>query len=139
MDNEQDNNNSGVVRNKRGTTKPEEPQKKMTGAGYYVVLSITIIEDILDIFLSFITPVTSIIVTLIIFIYLYSQKVDMSSKTAARWILSFIIEAIPILNILPTYSIVFALTKAVENNEAIKKVAQMKDGHNPNITRAKRG
>jgi hypothetical protein len=115
---------ANVIRKRRGQqTQSQTAKKKMSGAGFYIILGITILEDLLDIFLSPITPITSVIVSFIVFTYLYLENIDFDSRTIARWLISFIIELIPVINIIPTYSIIFYLTKVFENKKIVKGAA----------------
>lgn len=127
-------------RKKENSQKEVTPVKKMQGIGFYIILLMCVVEDLLDIILSLVTPITSVILTFIIFTYLILEKVDFNSRTIARWVISFIIELIPVVNIIPTYSIIFFLTKTFENNASIKKATEtLQVKRSVNITRKKRG
>jgi hypothetical protein len=125
-------------RNARTTTetteqKPEEP-KKMVGPGFYIISLFTIIEDLADILftltgiLAFIPIFTSIVLTGVIWIYMWSEKVDFNSRQVSIWVISFIIELIPAINAIPTYTIIFWVTRALENNKTLKELVSLLKG-----------
>lgn len=128
---------------KRNAGQNLKTAKKMTGIFFWIILAMNIFEDILDIvldatgFLAVVTSVTSIILLFINFTYMFFQRVDFGSRKLILWGISFIVELIPGADILPTYSVVFVLTRFMENNEKFKKALQTVQAKK--IVRPKRG
>ncbi|NOY35545.1 MAG: hypothetical protein GXP44_01330 [bacterium] len=108
-----------------------EPPKKLSGAGFWMIFSLSLANEILDVFLNFtlflslLTLITGLAITFIIAFYLYGQGVKPSSRKLALWIVSVAIESIPFLNILPTYPVSLLVMKKMENSEFLKKHASV--------------
>ena len=119
------------------------PKKKMTGPFFYIVLVFVIIEDLLDIIaglsviLAFTATVTSLFITFVVFTYLYLEKINWESRKLVMWAISFIMELLPFFSMLPTYTIIFVLTRILENSPDLNK--KLNEARNQNITRSKRG
>jgi hypothetical protein len=122
------------LQKKQRKRQPAPPQKKLTGAGFWIILSLSIINELLDILLNFtvvlsiLTWITGLIITFVIGFYLFYQGVSFSTKKIALWLISILIEAIPILNILPTYPISLIIMRIMENNEFIKSKTRLIGG-----------
>ena len=116
-----------------------ENKKMLGGLSFYTVLLIAILKDVSDIFadlsviLSALTPITSIIVSFVVAFYLYTSKVEMSSNKMVMYIVSLVIEFVPILNAIPTTTVVLYLTKYLENKR------RRATGGGSSITRARQG
>jgi len=134
---------------RKGKTSNADPvgnhttKQKMDGPLFYLMMCFTILDDVMDIalnatfVLSIAATILSLIISFMVFTYLYSENINWNTRKLIMWSISFIIEIIPFLSILPTYTIIFALTKKLENNPSlITKASQLK---NKNITRPKRG
>ncbi len=112
---------------KKGMT--AHPQKKLSGMGFWMIFSLSLLNTFMDVFLNFtfilsaITLVTSLVITFIIGFYLYNQGVKPSSRKLALWITSIIIESIPFLNMLPAYPVSLLMMKKMENSDFLKKHA----------------
>jgi len=108
-----------------------EPEKKLSGVMFWTIFSLSVIKELSDIFLNFtiilsiFTLITGLIITFIIGFYLFSQGVSPGTKKIVLWIVSMMIEAIPFLNLIPTYPISLLIMKVMENNEFLKKHAQV--------------
>lgn len=105
-------------------------KKKMAGMAFYLVLSLTIFKDVSDlvadasVILSIITPITGLIVSFVVAVYFYLNKVEISTNKIVAYALSIVLEFIPFLNIIPTSTIVLILTKWMENNkEKVEKIS----------------
>jgi len=119
-----ENNNNGKIN-------IEAPLKKLTGVGFYMVVMLAIIKDISDIFLnlsivfSFFVIFSGLIISFIVFFYLFLNNVDFITKYGSKklviLITSFIIEIVPFLSIIPVFTFTLFLIKAIENNEQLKK------------------
>jgi heme/copper-type cytochrome/quinol oxidase subunit 4 len=119
--------NDKVVRKSKRTTSNKSTsnkmKKKMTGFGFYIVLLLTIIEDVFDLIanitvvLSFLVVIVNFIITAVVFIYMYKEGVKPESKKIALWGISFMIESFPFTSLFPSYSISLILTKLIENNK----------------------
>lgn len=112
---------------KKGISIP--PQKKLSGTGFWMIFSLSLLNTFMDVFFNFtlilsaITLVTSLVVTFIIGFYLYNQGIKPSSRKLALWVTSIIIESVPFLNMLPAYPVSLLLMKKMENSDFLKKHA----------------
>jgi len=133
MDNEFNLKNN-TTKNKRRvvartrTTQPTIP-KKMTGPGFYMVVSMAFIKDIFDIIadltllLSVLTFLTGALISYIVWFYLFYNGVKLDSRKLATFLVSAIIEMIPLVNIIPTFTITLFIIRELENNKSLKKLA----------------
>jgi len=110
------------------------PPKKLSGPGFWMVVGAAILKDTLDVFLnisilfSVLVIFTGLIIIFIVSFYLFYNGVKLTTKKLAVWAVSAIIEIIPFLSILPTYSFTLLIIRAMENNEHLKKAAAQKKG-----------
>lgn len=101
----------------------EKKEKKMNGLGFYLVLLLTITDDIIDILLnlsvvlSIITSLTSIFISFIVWLYLKSNGVKMDTQKIAIWILAFIVEVFPFASAIPSSTSALLLTKKIVNGD----------------------
>jgi len=111
--------------------KDSTSEHKLSGVGFWMIFGLTIINEILGIILSFtiILPVIiGLITSFIVFFYLAYSGVSFSTRKMVVWIVAIVIEMVPILNMLPSLSVSLFLTRLLENNETLKKVAGAKSG-----------
>lgn len=109
----------------------KNPEPKMVGVLFWMVLSLVLIDDAFDIFvtltgfLGIVSSVSNWIISGIVFLYMYFEGVKMDSRKIVAWGVGFIVESIPYVgSIIPTYAIIFVLTRVWENNaELIKKIS----------------
>ena len=99
----------------------------ISGAGWYVVLILTLLGDALGALLDM-TLILSIVTTLmgwliqgIVWLYFFRHDVSFlagqSGKKLATYVASLIIETIPFINALPMLSISFVVISLLENTE----------------------
>lgn len=113
----------------------EEPTsnkpKKMVGPGFWLMLFIVLIKDLIDlvadfsVILSVIAPVTGFIVTLILWFYYYYNGVKASTRTVATFAITSLIGSIPFINILPESVLNLILIRTFENNQKLKKIVKI--------------
>jgi hypothetical protein len=114
--------------------KEEPPKKKMTGPPFWILLIIILIDEIIDMvfnltgILAILTIFTSLFITFMVITYYIIEGVSLSTRKLVLWIISLTIETIPIINMLPGYSVGFILTRVFENNEKLKKVTNLARG-----------
>jgi len=102
--------------------------KKMTGPGFYMVVGIAIVKDLLDVFLnvsvvlSVVVIATGLLISFIVAFYLFYVGVKPSAKKVAVYAVSAIIELIPFLSIIPTFAFTLFIIRALENNPKLKKM-----------------
>lgn len=112
---------AGRIRQRTGA--PAADAKKMTGYAFYVILGLVIFKDLSDIFaditifLSAITPITSIAISFVLACYFYFNDIELSVNKVAAYIISLIVEFVPILNAIPTTTFILLLTKYLENRK----------------------
>jgi len=112
--------------------------KKMTGLGFYFILMIVSVDDIVDIILTLTgvgSPVASgisIAIAGLVWVYLWIVGVGLNDRTAIRGAISFLIELIPGLGALPMGVLFLISTRLYENNDKFRKlvgtVSQAKGG-----------
>ena len=106
--------------------------KKMTGVGFYMVLFGVFLNDLvgivadLSVILFFVAVITGIVVQGIVALYLFWNGVKLSERKLASFLISFIIEVIPFVNLLPAGTVNLIAIRAIENSEMAKKVARYK-------------
>lgn len=104
-------------------------RKKMTGVGFYLIVGIAALKDLMDavldatVILSILTFVFSIIASAIIFTYLYSNGVRFTDRKLATFAAGFVVELVPFLNILPASVIMLFVIRELENNAILKQAA----------------
>jgi len=85
--------------------KASAPEKKMTGVGFYMIVGIAAVKDLLDMFLnisvvlSIVVIGTGLLISFIVAFYLFYVGVKPSVKKLATFTISAIIELIPFLSI----------------------------------------
>ena len=131
-------NNTGVVRRKirrRGrkmAMEMQKPEKKLDGAGFWIIVGLAAVKDITDIILAatlifaIIASFMGIIITFVIFLYLFYNGVKITTKKLTTIIITFIIEIVPFLGIIPTATISLFIVKKLENNEQMRKFTEKK-------------
>jgi len=108
------------------------PEKKLVGPGFWMIFSLTVIDEFMDVFLnltfilSFVTVLSGLIVSFIVYFYLFYNGVSFTTRKLATMFISFLIEMIPFLNMFPTYPFTLIMVRWLENNERIKKFAGKK-------------
>jgi len=121
---------------KRGRKISEkEPEKKLAGVGFWMMVTLAIIKDSSDLLLTpsfFLVPLTiilTILISFIIFFYLFYNGVNFTSKVLARLAICFIIELIPFVNaLIPATTMSLFFIRTLENNEGMRKFAEKKMG-----------
>jgi len=109
--------------------KASAPPKKMTGVGFYMVVALALIKDTFDIIadisilLSILTFFTGLLISYIVWFYLFYNGVKLDSRKLATFAVSAIIEVIPLVNIIPTFTITLFVIRELENNKGLKKLA----------------
>jgi len=109
-------------------------EKKMTGAGFYMIVGVAIIKDLVD--LIDLTGIGVILTTalgflidfIVWFYFFYTGVKYYQGRKLATFLISAIIEIIPGLNILPTFSFSLFIIRAMENNPKLKKVTKITKG-----------
>jgi hypothetical protein len=120
-------------RRKGAKIETTEPVKKLTGVGFWMMVTLAAMKDLLDIlftftfFLTLLTIIFTIALSFIIFFYLFYNNVKFTSKALVRIIISFIIEMIPIVGALAPMSVIsLFLIRSVENNRIFREFAEAK-------------
>ncbi len=105
--------------------------KKLTGVGFWIMFTLAVIKDILDIIfdltvvLSFLTIVSSFIWTIILGFYLFYNGVKLSTRTVASFSITTIISLIPFLNLLPETTFNLVMIRSLENSDKLKKITNI--------------
>lgn len=108
---------------RRGQNPMPPPKEKLAGWIFWFIFLLSLVNELLDIFLgitiilSVFTWITGIIITFAIGFYLVMEGVNPSTRKLALWLISIIIEAIPFLNMLPTYPFSLLIMKHLEYRE----------------------
>lgn len=109
---------------RRGGAMPDSAsKKKLQGIGFWFMLGLTMIKDFLDIFLNvafflvFLIIPIGFMVSFAVFLYLYLQGVKMDTRKLATVTIGFLIDIVPILSILPAFTISLILIRIIENSE----------------------
>jgi len=115
------------TRKKLATQPPQK--KKMTGAGFYMVVGLAVIKDIVDFadFTGFgyvLTAFLGFIISYIVWFYLFYNDVKLDSRKLATFVASAIIEISP-FNFFPTFSITLFIIREMENNPKLKKLTKL--------------
>ncbi len=132
MANEQEESTQKAETNRNSQKKEGPPAKKMTGVGFYMVLFGVFLNDLvgivadLSVILFFVAVITGIVVQGIVALYLFWNGVKLSERKLASFLISFIIEVIPFVNLLPAGTVNLIAIRAIENSEMAKKVARYK-------------
>lgn len=106
-----------------GEDENNTPAKKLTGPLFWFLVLVVVIKDALDIFLtaSFFLSVLIIPLTLAIsftvFFYYFYNDVKPTIRKMVTIILSFIVEFLPLLGMLPTATLSLFLVKYFENKK----------------------
>ncbi len=115
-----------------GNKKTQE--KKMTGVGFYMIVGIAIIKDLVDLIdLTgigvILTSILGFFIDFIVWFYFFYTGVKYyEGRKLATFLISAIIEIIPGLNILPTFSFTLFIIRALENNPRLKKMSKITKG-----------
>jgi hypothetical protein len=118
-----------LSRNKRNT-KPqsEDKPKKLTGIGFNMVLTLTIIKDISDIFLnlsvflSMFVILTGSLVSFVVCFYLFYNNVKPTTRKVVTYITLSALEIIPGFSLLPATAINLLGIRSLENSGLAKTV-----------------
>jgi len=114
--------------------KESAPPQKLTGVGFYMIVGLALIKDVSDIaadlsvFLSVVTILTGITISFIVWFYLFYNGVKIDSRKLATFLISAIIEIIPFLNIIPTFTFTLFFIREMENNPKLKKLTKLAKG-----------
>lgn len=96
-------------------------KKKMTGIGFWLVVGIALMKDGLDIilnlsvFLIFLVIPLSFLFLFMTFMYLYLEGVKMDNRKLATIIISFIVDMLPLLSIIPAFTFSLFIIRFLEN------------------------
>lgn len=110
-------------RGKLGRFRAKKDGKKLHGVSFWLIVGLAIIKDLLDIVLNIslilillVIPI-GFIISFGVFIYLYLQGVKMDSRKLATLIIGFFIDLLPLLSILPTFTITLFIIRFLENSK----------------------
>jgi len=108
--------------------KIEKPPKKMAGVGFYMIVILVAFKDFLFDPISDIFVVTSIlalivgpIVSFIVTFYMFYSGVSFTNKKLAAILVPVVVEAIPLVSIIPTQIISLFIVRHLENKEQEEK------------------
>jgi len=111
----------------------EKPEKRLTGAGFFIVLGLAIIKDLLDILLAativfaMLASLLGIAITFLIVFYLIYNNVKWTIRKIITVVITFLIEFIPIVSaFVPAATLNLLLIKKFENSDRFKKFAEKK-------------
>jgi len=119
-------------REKKGKQVPQNDDKKLTGVGFYIMITLTAIKDISDVLLdisvilSFFVVLTGLIVSFAVVFYLFYNNVKPTTRKVVTWAISVGIEMVPFLSILPGATINLILIRIFENSDLLRKVTENK-------------
>lgn len=105
----------------------KRPEKKMTGAGFYMIVMLAVAKDLGDFLFSFtgvfsfLGTIFAVIVTFTISFYMFYIGVSFGTKKVAVVAVVTLIEIIPFLNILPTYPFILFIIRHLENKKQEEK------------------
>ena len=105
---------------------PSSP-KKLGGVGFYVIVMFAVLKDMLDvienltIILSILSTLTTFLIYIVIWCYLFFSNVGFVDKFAAR---KLAVLVIPFLNIVPATTIGLFVLRTIENRERVRKFAR---------------
>ncbi|MEI6494590.1 MAG: hypothetical protein WCO03_00825 [bacterium] len=108
--------------------KKTDPKKKLSGAGFFIVLLIMIIKDVFDlgadvsVVLAWISFVIEPLSMCILLFYYFIEGVSWNGKKIATTIASFIIGWVPFLNILPDATSNLLIMRWMENSDLAKSL-----------------
>jgi len=116
-------------RRRKGVAEMQEPDKKLDGAGFWVIVGLAATKDIIDVILAstfifaIIASFMGIAITFIILFYFIYNDVRFTTRKLVTIIVTFIIETIPFIGIIPTATISLFIIKKMENSEHLRKFA----------------
>lgn len=104
-----------------------KPSKKMTGIGFWFMISLTLTKDFLDILLN-ITVILSLVVILLglfitfcLFFYYMYNGVSVTSRKLATMAITIILEILPFFSIVPMTTIGLFMIRRLENDERARR------------------
>lgn len=121
-----------LIRRRQKNLAAEQPtqlKKKMTGAFFYMMLSLTILKDFFDflltftIILSFFIILINFVIMFVLLIYYFINDIKLTSRKLVTVIVGFTVEMIPIIGLLPMASLSLIMVRKLENSERLSKMA----------------
>lgn len=124
---------AGARVGKRFAKEKEEREKKISGMGFWVIVFLALIKDAADalltasVYLSVVSTILSVFVVCIVTFYFYYNDVAlMSTRKLATYLIAVVVELIPFLAAFPAFTMMVIAVRLIENNEALRKVAEAK-------------
>lgn len=106
---------------KKGEVAQEKPKKKMTGIGFWAMVMIAAIKDLLDlalnitIILSILVIFIGLVVTCIIMLYYFAIGVKFTTKKLATIAITGMMEIMPFLSIFPVTVFSLFIVRTLEH------------------------
>ncbi len=117
----------------RETMDLQKPEKKLTGAGFFIMVGLAATKDILDIFFTFTLIFTifasffGIMISFLILFYLIYNDVKWTTRKITTMVITFIIEFLPFINaFIPAATINLFIIRKFENSDRFKEFAEKK-------------
>jgi hypothetical protein len=114
----------------------EESDKKLTGAGFWMMASIAVLKDLLDLFANmsvvfvWISFFTTPFYYFLLFLYLLHKNVGVSTKKMTTSAIGFIVGIVPGFNLFPEATINLYMIRLFENSEVARRVTSIKVADN---------
>lgn len=107
---------------KRQQETPRDPaKKKMTGVSFWIMVGVALMKDSLDlilnfsVFLIFLVIPLSFLFMFVTFMYLYLEGVKMDSRKIATIVISFLVDMLPLISMLPAFTLSLFIIRYLEN------------------------
>jgi uncharacterized membrane protein len=120
-------------RRRKKTVDIPEPEKKLTGPMFFIMVGLAMTKDILDviftftIFLSVLSSLFGIMISFLILFYFIYSDVKWTTRKLVTVILTFVIEFIPIISaFIPAATLNLFIVRKFENSDRLKKFAEKK-------------
>lgn len=118
---------------RRGAIEAQEYEKKLTGAGFGIIVGLAIVKDILDILFNFtvvlalLASFAGIVISFVVIFYLIYNDVKWTTRKMVAIIITFVIEFIPIVNaLIPAATINLFIIRKFENSDRFKEFIEKK-------------
>jgi hypothetical protein len=102
-------------------------EQKLSGAGFVMMMMLALFKDFFDvianfsIILAFLSTITGIIVSFVIFFYLFYNNVSFTSKKLGVLFTMLLIETVPFLSLLPMTAAGLFIVRLLEHRKTAKQ------------------
>jgi len=115
-------------------TDKQKEEKKIGGLGFWCIVLLAMTKDVADVFLTgtvilaFISTIISVFVICVVTFYFFYNDVSLfTTKKLATYLITAVIDFVPYLAVLPSFTTMVFAIRFLENNALLRKTVEIKE------------